>query len=102
MDWCARTGGKTNIALGSVLEIWHEYREQGLYDPASAKLPPMEDLLEAAQHIDIDKVIVDAENGTVFLSDSEMSLDVGAVAKGYATGGSCQRDDGCWAQVGHG
>jgi len=84
-DWCARTGGKTNIALGSVLEIWHEYREQGLYDPASAKLPPMEDLLEAAQHIDIDKVIVDAENGTVFLSDSEMSLDVGAVAKGYAT-----------------
>ncbi|MBA1335428.1 MAG: FAD:protein FMN transferase [Firmicutes bacterium] len=83
-EWYKRTDGQTNIAMGSVLRIWHEYREQGLYDPPNAKLPPMEDLLDAAKHTDIDKVIVDEENSTVYLADKRMSLDVGAVAKGYA------------------
>lgn len=84
-DWYKRTGGKTNIAMGSVLRIWHDYRERGQDDPENAKLPPMEALLEAAKHTDIDKVIVDTENSTVYLADKDMSLDVGAVAKGYAT-----------------
>lgn len=83
-EWHERTDGQINIAMGSVLRIWHDYREQGLYDPPNAKLPPMADLLDAAQHTDIDKVIVDEENGTVYLADERMSLDVGAVAKGYA------------------
>lgn len=81
----AQTGGKTNIALGSVLSIWHEYREAGLDDPDNAKLPPMEDLQAAAQHMDINNLILDAENRTVYFADPEMKLDVGAVAKGYAT-----------------
>ena len=33
---------QTNIAMGSVLSIWHDYREIGLNDPENAKLPPME------------------------------------------------------------
>lgn len=84
-DWYRRTDGKANIAMGAVLRIWHEYREQGLYDPSKAQLPPMEELLEAAKHTDIDKVIVDPKEGTVYLADKGMSLDVGAVAKGFAT-----------------
>ncbi len=84
-DWYRRTGGKTNVAMGAVLKIWHDYREQGQSDPENAKLPPLEDLREAEKHTDIDKVIVDTENSTVYLADPEMSLDVGAVAKGYAT-----------------
>jgi thiamine biosynthesis lipoprotein len=81
---CASTGGKVNVAMGPVLGIWHDYRETGVNDPARASLPPMELLLEAAKHTDIDKVIIDEENSTVYLADPEMSLDVGAVAKGYA------------------
>lgn len=83
-DWYAKTGGKVNIAMGSVLSIWHQYREEGIDDPEHAKLPPMEELREAAKHTDINKVIVDTENSTVYLADKHMSLDVGAVAKGYA------------------
>ena len=84
-DWYRRTGGKTNVAMGAVLRIWHYYREEGQDDPENAKLPPMEDLREAAKHTDIDNVMIDVENSTVYLADPKMSLDVGAVAKGYAT-----------------
>ena len=84
-EWYVRTGGKTNIAMGSVLRIWHEYREEGQDDPANAKIPPMEDLLKAREHTDISNVIVDDEKSTVYLADKRMSLDVGAVAKGFAT-----------------
>ena len=78
------TEGMTNIAMGSVLSIWHDYREEGIYDPANAKIPPMEDLRAAAEHCNIDDIVIDEENGTVFLADPKMSIDVGAVAKGYA------------------
>lgn len=79
------TDGATNIAMGSVLKIWHDAREVGIDDPKNAYVPLGEDLAEAAKHTDIDKLIIDEENGTVFLADPEMSLDVGAIGKGYAT-----------------
>lgn len=76
---------KTNIAMGSVLKIWHDYREAGLDDPGNAELPPMELLQEAAEHIDLDKVIVDSQASTIYIEDAQLQLDLGAVAKGYAT-----------------
>ncbi len=79
------TGGACNVALGAVLQIWHKYREAGINDPDSAQLPPMSDLKAASEHTDINKVIIDEKASTVYLSDPKMSLDVGAVAKGYAT-----------------
>ncbi len=82
--WSEKTGGSVNIALGPVLEIWHYYREEALYDPENAELPPMDRLQDAARYTDLDQVIVDEEEKTIYLPDPEMSLDVGAVAKGYA------------------
>lgn len=79
------TDGMVNIAMGSVLELWHEYRTAGLDDPANAEIPPMNLLEEANQHTDISKIIIDHEASTVYLEDPEMSLDVGSTAKGYAT-----------------
>ena len=84
-EWHDRTRGRTNIALGPVLQLWHDYRTAGLDDPPNAKLPPLEALQEAARHTSLDEVIVNTEKNTVFLPDPKMSLDVGAVAKGYAT-----------------
>jgi len=84
-EWYEYTGGVVNIALGPVLSIWHNYREEGKSNPANARLPEMELLKEASLKTDINKVLVDTENKTVFLSEPGMSLDVGAVAKGFAT-----------------
>lgn len=79
------TEGTVNIALGAVLSIWHEYREEGLADEAAAKLPPMEDLLAASAHTGMQDVVLDPEKRTVYYTDPELQLDIGAVAKGYAT-----------------
>ncbi|MBQ8620545.1 MAG: FAD:protein FMN transferase [Clostridia bacterium] len=77
--------GQTNVAMGSVLSIWHNYRDAGLDDPLHAELPPMEMLEAAMAHTDISDLILDDENMTVYFADPDMKLDVGAVAKGYAT-----------------
>lgn len=79
-----KTGGEVNIAYGSVLRLWHDYREAGLEDAAKAELPPMKELEERAVHTDINNLIIDEEASTVYLADPEMSLDVGSIGKGYA------------------
>lgn len=84
-EWYEKTDGTVNVAMGSVLKLWHDYREAGEYDPFVAELPPMDKLEDAKQYTDIEKVIIDEQASTVYLSDSHMRLDVGAVAKGYAT-----------------
>ena len=78
------TLGTVNVAMGSVLALWHNAREHGFNDPANAVLPDEENLREAALHTDISKVIIDEEASTVYLEDPDMRLDVGAVAKGWA------------------
>jgi thiamine biosynthesis lipoprotein len=78
------TDGKINVAMGAVLRIWHDYRTAGIDDPENARLPSDEELNEASKHTDINNVIVDESESTVFLSDPLMRLDVGAIAKGYA------------------
>ena len=78
------TGGRVNVAMGSVLQLWHEARNAGLDDPLNARLPDADALENAAQHCDITQLILDAEASTVYLADPLMRLDVGAVAKGWA------------------
>ncbi len=78
------TGGKVNVAMGSVLQLWHEARNDGLDHPDQAKVPEMEALRLAAQHTSFDAVIIDEAASTVYISDPQVRLDVGAVAKGWA------------------
>lgn len=83
-DIYQKTDKQVNVAMGSVLSIWHDYREEGSENPENAKLPPMEELIEASKHTNIDDIIIDEANSTVYLKDLEMSLDVGSIGKGYA------------------
>lgn len=84
------TSGKVNVALGAVLEVWHQYRTEGIDFPEDAKLPPMNLLEEKINHTDINKLIINEEEQTVYLEDKDMSLDVGSIAKGYAVEMVCQ------------
>ncbi len=88
LEYCTRlhamTSGYFNIALGSVLVLWHDCREASKEFPDNAKIPDRVALENASLHTDIEDIVIDKVNKTVFLRDSEMSLDVGAIAKGYA------------------
>ena len=80
----ALTNGRVNAAMGSVLYLWHEAREDGLNDFAGAYLPDADALTEAAQHTGWDNVVIDDEANTVTLTDPALRLDVGAIAKGWS------------------
>ncbi len=72
------TAGKVNVLLGSVLALWHDAREREVLPSAAA-------LQAAAAHTDPAGLVIDRAAGTVQLTDPAARLDVGAVAKGFAT-----------------
>ncbi len=80
----AITGGKVNAAMGAVLKLWHEARTDGINDPENAYLPDEAALEEASKHTSIESLVIDEEASTVYISDPMASLDVGAIAKGWA------------------
>ena len=53
LEMFSLTKGKTNVAMGSVLEIWHRHRNEGINDPENAALPSEDELKKAAEHCDI-------------------------------------------------
>ena len=83
-EWREAYGGALNPAMGAVLDLWHDAREDGTALPDEAALK------QAAEHMNYDQVIVDEEAGTVYFEDPGISLDVGAVAKGYAAELTCE------------
>ncbi len=84
------TGGKVNAAMGSVLALWHEARNDGIDDPANAYLPQEEALRSAAGHVQLSALVIDEVASTVFLTDPEVQLDVGAIAKGWSVQRVCE------------
>ena len=78
-----QSGGRVNICLGAVLSIWHNYREAD----ANA-VPSVQELENAAQHTAIG--LLELTDTTAYIKDSEASLDVGAIAKGYAAEQACK------------
>lgn len=86
--WHGRTAGKFNIALGPVVRLWKEYAALGEGRPGP------EELAAALALCDIRDVALDPEAGTVFLTKPGMSLDLGAIAKGYASRLAVEQADG--------
>lgn len=72
-----------NAALGPVLEVWHDFRDNCL-DNSICALPSIEMLNAANGYTDPQNVVLDDENLTVTM-DTGMSLDLGGVSKGYVS-----------------
>jgi len=79
------TGGMVDVTMGSLLQLWHEARNDSLDDPANAYVPALSDLEKAAMKRGWEHVIIDEAASTVYIDHPEIQLDVGAVAKGWAT-----------------
>lgn len=83
-DYYTITRGKVNVAMGAILQLWHEAREDAVDDPSKAYLPEKSVLREAFDHTDLYDVVLDEEKSTVQILDPKLRLDVGAVAKGWS------------------
>ena len=70
------TNGKTNIMLGSITKIWKKAISE-------EKLPDFALLNEASKHIDIENLILNENDLSVYVNDKEALIDVGSIAKGY-------------------
>lgn len=81
---CRQTGGLVNVAQGRLYSLWREARETGI-------LPTGEAIRAAMEHGDADCLVLG--EGTVTLTDPEMTLDVGAVAKGWAAQAAAEAAD---------
>jgi thiamine biosynthesis lipoprotein len=77
------TDGECNIALGSVIKLWHDARDTASSDPASAYVPSSEAISTALLHTDISSIILDGTDNSVQITDPDLSIDLGAIAKGY-------------------
>ncbi len=77
------TDGKVNVAFGSVTSVWHNYRETA--KDGEGEVPTEAELQIAANHCDINDVVVVKSENKVYFNDPYLKLDVGAVAKGFAT-----------------
>lgn len=74
LSWYEKSNNKFNINLGKVIKVWKEYRDNG------KELPNINELKSAKESI----------NDIVLLGDNKIknthpSIDLGAIAKGYAT-----------------
>ena len=71
------TDGYTSVTLGAVTAIWKDAIKNGV--------PPSEESLRnAAEHTDINDLILDSDERTVTFADEHLKLDAGALGKGFA------------------
>ena len=71
------TGGAFDVTQGPVIRLWREARR-------TSRLPDAAALKEAASRSGYRKLHLDVVNHMVWLDQKGMSLDVGAIGKGYA------------------
>lgn len=83
-----------DVTLGSVLNIWHDYREQGVIanqNNTKSSIPSNEMLESANTHSGWQHVQLNKKDRSVYIDDKNVSLDVGGNAKGYAVEKIAQR-----------
>ena len=81
------TKKKFNPVAGTLLEVWHNYREEGMLlnqNNEPGKVPTTEELNQAAACIGWDYLEFDDDKNTLYLTESCASIDLGGIAKGYA------------------
>ena len=72
----AKTYGKFNVMVGPLMELWG-------FKNGDYRVPTKEQIDEVLKLTDINDLVIDKVNGTVFLKKTGERLDLGGIAKGY-------------------
>lgn len=76
-EYTEATGGAFEITIGPVMDLWD-------FGGGNTTVPDEKKLEEALTLIGSDNIVLNEEDTTVFLTKKDMSLDLGAIAKGYS------------------
>jgi len=76
------TGGAFDITVAPIVRLW------GFYDQ-EYRVPTQQEIDRTKTLVDYRNVMVDHANSTVMLAKPGVEIDLGGVAKGYATGAVC-------------
>ncbi len=73
---CKKTGNFLDISIGSTLRLWG-------FASGHAHLPSEKSIEKSLELKGTDFILIDRDNSTVYICKKGVSIDVGAVAKGY-------------------
>ena len=77
LEYSKFSQGKFDVTINPLVELWK------IHGP-EVRNPPNEDEISIAQSkIDFEKIELDKNQKTVYLTETEMSINLGAIAKGY-------------------
>ncbi|MEF2247502.1 MULTISPECIES: FAD:protein FMN transferase [unclassified Paenibacillus] len=76
-EYAELSGGKFDPTIGPLVDLW-------AIGNGGVKAPSRAAIEEAMKLVDYKKLLLDESRSSVQLKDSDMTLDLGAIAKGYA------------------
>ena len=77
VEYAGMTDGSFNIAVGPLIRLW-KIADGG-------DIPDKDEINRAQGLINYKDIIIDEKQGTIFLRKKGMSIDLGGIAKGYAS-----------------
>lgn len=78
LQWSDKSEGAFNILIGDVMDLWG-------FGSEHPTVPSQEALAAALTRTDYHQIVLDKANSTIYLPQKGMVMDLGGVAKGYAT-----------------
>lgn len=78
VEWSDKTEGAFNILIGSAMDLWG-------FGSDHPSIPSSEQLARALEKSEWQQIVTDASKSTVYLPQAGMVMDLGGIAKGYAT-----------------
>jgi Membrane-associated lipoprotein involved in thiamine biosynthesis len=76
--------GAFDVTIGPIMDLWG-------FKQTEHHLPSEKEIAEKLALVGYQRIVVDKEQKTVFLPEKGMELDLGGIAKGYATDMAVQR-----------
>lgn len=77
LDYSRFSQGKFDVTINPLVQLW------GIQIPEVRNPPDQETILKTVEKVDYTKIELDKNQGTVFLKEAGMSINLGAIAKGY-------------------
>ncbi len=77
LEYSERSLGRFDLTIGPLVSLWNIGHE-------GAKVPPMDKIAEAMKLSNYKNVKLNPDKQEIYLSEKEMELDLGSIAKGFA------------------